>query len=207
MTDWEKRARELFWPAPHNGNHELVERALRFGREMQMEVADQAAALALRIEELQRKAADARAQEIAKAIELRKKEHIRPAPSAMFIQQGLIDAAKIARSFIEKQKPADKLTEDDFLREQRLIQKTRDEAYDRGWREGQEAERASVVCEVPVGEAAIRADEREKVESEIRGNVLEYSRATQALIESLTRWSRRSIHADAEPRPQAKEAK
>lgn len=84
MTDWPKRARELGleWvvESPHGNVRYPTERALQLGREM----------------------ADERAEAIAKAIEERKKEHIRPAPSAMFIQQGLIDAAAIARSFVEK---------------------------------------------------------------------------------------------------------
>ncbi len=80
-TDWEKRARELCWPAPFDGSAEHVARALQLGKEMaEAAVRDELDGLVRRVRESDterdratasavRKAADARAEEIAKATE------------------------------------------------------------------------------------------------------------------------------------------
>lgn len=64
------------------------------------------------MDECCRRAADARAEEIAAKIEAHSRGHYHPHPSALFIQQGLAEAKEIARSTIEKPKTREQVLEE-----------------------------------------------------------------------------------------------
>lgn len=127
MTDWKKRARELMLAQMPSGDGEeyfeqyicgeiAISAALQLGQEMQAEAREilyeKIVSLEMKVEaleELRTKAADVRAEEIAKAIEALRGDH--GAEQRGWII-GLRDAARLARSMGAK-----KQTREDVLEE------------------------------------------------------------------------------------------
>ena len=109
MTDWEKRARELF-PMKYPDADAVLESMLQLGREMVAEALKsdrRHVAYTLACADMAAEAADERAEEIAKAIENESRNYPTPTYShAAFVKSGIWMAAKVARSFISKPEPA-----------------------------------------------------------------------------------------------------